>query len=92
MVKKPGGVGMQLKYYFEEEPIILIAKPYEGPVTLNLLPFNVLQLMFFQVVINRGDGHFSVTSVIYQMKEYAIREFIGLYPKIMEIGVLYEKY
>lgn len=59
-------------------------KRYEGPITMQYLPYGGIQSVFGGLIIlNCRNGFFSSSQVVYQSKEFSSSEFIRLYGELV---------
>ena len=57
---------------------------YDGPITLQLLPYGGIQSVFdYKIIINCRNGFVASTKVIYDNKEMSSKEFISLFDNIV---------
>ncbi len=64
--------------------ILLNLKLYDGPITLQLLPFGGIQSVFnYNIIINCRNGFISSDKVIYDGQEMSAKEFILMFDNIV---------
>lgn len=58
--------------------------PYNGPVTMQYLPYGGIQSVFdHQIIINTKEGFIATRKVIYDGKEMTSEEFIEAFPHLV---------
>lgn len=58
--------------------------PYNGPVTLQALPYGGIQSLFdYLIIIYTVNGFMAVSQLIYNNKVMSSKEFIKLYPDLI---------
>lgn len=66
--------------YLGKKLVLVNVQPYEGPVTLQYLPYGGIQSVFHgKLIINTRSGFITPTSIIYQDKVYSNEEFTQQY-------------
>ncbi len=70
--------------YLGESLVLKQVQIYEGPVTLQYLPYGGIQSVFNgKLIINTKSGFIIPTFIVYQNKEYSNEEFTTKYTDLV---------
>ena len=70
---------------FRQKELILL-KPYlyDGPITMQYLPYGGIQSVFnYHLIINTVNGFIAVDNLIYDNNKMTSKEFIELFPNLV---------
>ena len=70
--------------YKQKELILLNPYLYVGPITMQFLPYGGIQSIFdYHLIINTVNGFVTADNLIYNNKKMTTKEFIELYPNLV---------
>ena len=71
---------------FGKKLVLHNVRQYNGPVTMQLLPFGGIQTVFGgNLVINCKNGFFTCDNVTYDQQQYATKDFVKLFDNLVNL-------
>ena len=68
----------------QKELVLLNPYLYDGPITMQYLPYGGIQSVFnYHLIINTVNGFIAVDNLIYDNKKMTSKEFIELFPNLV---------
>ena len=70
--------------YNNKDLILIDMKQYDGPLTLQYLPFGGIQSIYnYNLIIHFINGYYAPSKIIYDNKEVEVKEFIINNPNLV---------
>lgn len=68
----------------QKELVLLDPYLYDGPITMQYLPYGGIQSVFnYHLIINTVNGFIAVDNLIYDNNKMTSKEFIELFPNLV---------
>ena len=75
-----------LTKYDGKDLVLRCVEPYVGPVTMQYIPYGGIQSVYnYNLIITTKSGFIAPKSIIYNEKEYTVREFVSIFDDLVNV-------